>query len=100
MGFHMWFDGLSWCENAKSMQVTFALRAHCGQDVRVPRYQLPLSALKKSGYVASDWPRYCGRKPKRITWPLPIVTSTRAALPLMRSPPNNQPDSKGFLSLG
>ena len=24
------------------------------------------------------WPRYCGRKPNRITWPRPNETSTRA----------------------
>src|SRR5258708_6625546 len=32
--------------------------------------------------------------------PLPIVTSTNAALPLMRLPPSNQPDNSGSLSRG
>src|ERR1051326_6374854 len=59
-----------------------------------------LIALKNSGYVASDWPRYWGRKPKRIMRPLPMVTWTRAALPLRRSAPSSQPERSGSLSRG
>src|SRR5437764_13410789 len=68
--------------------------------IRAPSNYLSVIALKNSGYVASDWPRYCGRKPKRMMRPLPIVTSTKAALPLMRSPPSNQPERSGSSSRG
>src|SRR5688572_391863 len=50
-------------------------------------------ALNSNGNVASDCPRYCGRKPKRMIFPLPILNSTRAALPAIFSAPKAQPES-------
>jgi hypothetical protein len=49
-------------------------------------------ALKSSGKVANDWPRYCGLKPKRIILPLPMVNSTSAAFPAIFSAPRAQPE--------
>src|SRR6478672_13942563 len=54
-------------------------------------------ALKNSGNVANDCPRYCGRKPKRMILPLPYVTSTSAAFPAILSAPSAQPDSNIFV---
>src|SRR5260370_3514782 len=78
--------GCEWVESA-------FIREH----LRPNRFQRLAIALKNSGQVASDWPRYCGRKPKRIIRPLPMPTSTKAALPLMRSPPRTQPETRGSL---
>jgi hypothetical protein len=53
-------------------------------------------AFQMNGYVATDCPRYCGRKPYSTTWPRPCLTSTSAALPLSFDPPRSQPDNSGL----